>query len=90
MGDRPSRNLLARMGVRRRTLSQCVEDLCSECYASQDPIYAENYELKWTIKARPRTLKLFRHWNFLSKDAIKVELKSLEAKGSGEKSFSEK
>lgn len=94
--DEASRNLMARRGrvqMRRRTLSQCVDDLCSECYASQDPIYAENYELKWTTKARPKTLQLFRHWNFLSKDAIRVELNSLEASTSAaksEKSISEK
>lgn len=87
--DEASRNLMARRGrvqTRRRTLSQCVDDLCSECYASQDPIYAENYELKWTTKARPKTLQLFRHWNFLSKDAIRVELNSLETNTSATKS----
>ena len=42
-------------------LSECVDNLISDCFEKNDSIYAENFALKWKTKAQPRNLALFRH-----------------------------
>ena len=60
-----------------KTLSDCVDDMCSEYFQKNDPLFAENFALKWTTKARQRTVGLFSHWNYMSDDAIRLEVKTL-------------
>jgi len=60
-----------------KTLSDCVDDMCSEYFQKNDPLFAENFALKWTTKARQRTIGLFRHWNYMSDEAIRLEVKTL-------------
>jgi serine/threonine protein kinase len=60
-----------------RTLSDCVDDICSECFEKHDPVYAENFAIKWTTKAKARSVVLFKHWNYMSDEAIKLELETL-------------
>ena len=60
-----------------RTLSDCVDDICIECFEKYDPVYAENFAIKWTTKARQRTVGLFKHWNYMSDEAIRLEFKTL-------------
>jgi serine/threonine protein kinase len=56
------------------TLSECIDKLCSECFDNNDKIYAGNFATKWTTKAQESNLALFRHWNYMSDEAIKLEI----------------
>ena len=58
------------------TLGGRIEDLCSECYEKHGSKYAENFAFKWLTIARPETVKLFRHWNYISDEALSLELAS--------------
>lgn len=60
--------------LRGKSLSQCVTNLCSECFENNNSLYAENFTIKWNTKAREKTLSLFRHWNFMSDEAMKLEI----------------
>ena len=58
------------------TLGGRIEDLCSECYEKNGSKYAENFAFKWLTIARPETVKLFRHWNYISDEALSLEVAS--------------
>lgn len=60
-----------------RTLSDCVNDMCSDCYGKDNPVYAENFSIKWKSKPGQRAINLFRHWNYISDDAMNLEIRSL-------------
>ncbi len=78
-----SRRASQGMGLwRGSTLSDCIDNLCSECFEKNDSIYAENFTKKWTTKARERNLTLFRHWNYMSDDSMKLEISASKKKES--------
>lgn len=72
-----------------RTLGDCINDMCSEYVAKNNPDYAENFASKWKSKPSQRAINLFRHWNYISDDAIIHEIRSLVEK-TGECSISNK
>jgi len=75
-----------------RTLSECVDAMCNECFEKHESIYAENFAIKWTTKARQRTIGLFRHWNYMSDEVMKYEISAANTTPSKSKtdSFSER
>jgi serine/threonine protein kinase len=60
-----------------KSLSDCVNDMCSDCYGKDNPVYAENFSVKWKSKPGQRAINLFRHWNYISDDAMNLEIRSL-------------
>lgn len=60
-----------------RSLSDCVNDMCNDCYSKDNPVYAENFRIKWKSKPGQRAINLFRHWNYISDEAMILEIRSL-------------
>ena len=61
-------------GRTKRTLNQCIDDLCCDCFEKYGVTKGENFFMKWTANPRQSTVNLFRHWNYLSEDAIRLEI----------------
>lgn len=57
----------------QRSLTECIESLCSDCFDKYGAAYAENFAIKWSTLARTETLNLFRHWNYMSDDVVALE-----------------
>jgi len=66
-----------------RSLTGCIESLCSDCFEKHGAAYAESFALKWSTMARARTLGLFRHWNYMSDDVIALEAHATTGKTNG-------
>lgn len=81
------RFILDRNRRQSRTLSDCIDEMCNEFYEKNSIVNSDAFETKWTSKAKHDTLKLFRHWNYMSDDAVKFETSSLLRENT---SFSEK
>ena len=58
-----------------RSLTECIESLCSENFDKHGAAYAENFALKWSTLASTRTFNLFRDWNYMSDDIFTLETK---------------
>lgn len=56
-----------------RSITECIASLCSDCYERHGAAYAESFSVKWSTLAKPRTINLFRHWNYMSDDVIALE-----------------
>jgi len=61
-------------GKYTRTLSDCIDDLCSDRFEKRDSTHNEKFVAKWKHPARPETVQLFRNWNYVSNEAIKLEM----------------
>lgn len=70
-----------------RSLSDCINEMCTEFYERNSIANSEAFEMKWTSKAKHETLKLFRHWNYMSDDVVKLETTSVYRENT---SFSER
>ena len=68
-----------------RSLTECIESLCSDCFERYGAAYAENFAIKWSTLARTQTLDLFRHWNYMSDDVISLEAHTLYRNEEGKK-----
>jgi hypothetical protein len=60
-----------------RTLNDCINDLCNDYVCINNPVIAENFSIKWKSKPSQRARNLFRHWNYISDDAMNLEINSL-------------
>ncbi len=60
----------------QRSLTECIESLCSDCFEKYGAAYAESFAIKWSTLATSNTLKLFQHWNYMSDDVIALEAKA--------------
>ena len=56
------------------TLNECIDGMCRQCFLTHDSAYAEGFYKKWTATTSKRTSELFRHWTFVSSDALKLEV----------------
>ncbi len=63
---------------RRKTLSQCIDSMCSEIYERRTSSYADSFTQKWTTKARKKSICLFEHWNYMSEAVCKLEMKAIK------------
>ena len=66
--------------ISQRSLTECIESLCSDCFEKYGGTYAQNFVVKWSTLAGARTIQLFRHWNYMSDDVIALESKALSKK----------
>ena len=60
------------------SLQSCIENLCRDCYNEQGSTSAENFASKWLKDPSKKTVALFRHWEYISEDAMKLEVKAAE------------
>ena len=75
--ENPKRtSLRCRHHINQRSLRECIDSLCSDCFDKHETAYAENFALKWSMSPEKRTFELFRHWNFMSDDIIELERKT--------------
>ena len=63
---------------RRKSLLDCIDDLCSDRFERCSSSYMEKFVTKWTSSPHPATIDLFRHWNYMSDDAIQSEMRQME------------
>ena len=63
--------------IPQRSLTECIESLCSDCFEKDGGKYVQHFVLKWSILAGARTTHLFRDWNYMSDDVIALESKAL-------------
>lgn len=61
---------------RRQKLHDCIEDMCRHCQETKESTYAYNFTRKWKACPSKKSAELFRHWAFMSEDAIALEIDS--------------
>lgn len=56
------------------SLNLFIEDICAQMIEIGKGEDAENASARWLAPPTAKTMALFRHWNFISKDALKLEI----------------
>ena len=56
------------------SLSSFIEDICAQMLEIGKNEDAENAAARWMAVPSAKTKKLFRHWNYVSDDAMKLEM----------------
>jgi len=56
------------------SLSSFIEDICAQMLEIGKNEDAENAAARWMAVPSSKTKKLFRHWNYVSDDAMKLEM----------------
>ncbi len=56
------------------SLSLFIEDICAQMVEMGKSEDAENAAARWTAVPSENTMALFRHWSYISDDALKLEM----------------
>lgn len=56
------------------SLSAFIEDMCAQMIEIGKNEEAEIAAKRWTTPPTPSTKELFRHWNYISEDALELEM----------------
>lgn len=70
--DRPRR-------AKGKTLNECIGDLMNAYYEKNGSTHMDSFSLKWSARCEPKTTALFRHWSYISADAIEKEVSAIRS-----------